>query len=385
MVGFSKGESERIECCCDADRYEQPTVSPQFSHLFNPTFTWSFSRRNNTLLTRNRSSSLLPPTASTSLDISTAFLDTLSIAQANLKRLTRIPSNLASVPLGFVGYLSYEMKEVTLPHCAAPTDADDVLCEFAFAGTMLSFEHATGNWRASGLVRINSAEPDHVESLTSTSFGVDEKEWASYSESVRRYFDSPNSGSKISSPDPIAFDSLVSDLTPVEYIAAIDSARRSIIAGDAYELCLTTQFRTTISPSLAVDPYPLYASLRQTNPAPYSAYFRLPLSSIALLSSSPERFMSIDRSGKVEMKPIKGTVRRSDDPIEDERRRLALEADEKERAENLMIVDLCRNDLLGFCEVESVDVPRLMVVESYQTVHQSVPFPLIYRDEAEFA
>ena len=81
--------------------------------------------------------------------------------------------------------------------------------------------------------------------------------------------------------------------------------------------------------------------------------------------------MRIDRTGKADMKPIKGTVRRSpQDPVEDERRKRALLADEKERAENLMIVDLIRNDMLASCPVETVEVPGLMLIESYQTVHQ---------------
>lgn len=354
----------------------QPTVSPQFSHLANPAFTWSLSRPDNILLTRTRASSSHPPSSSRPLASPTLFLDTLAAAQANLKRLTRLPTRGPSVPLGFVGYLSYEMKEVTLPHCT-PATAPSTVAEFAFASTLLSFEHATGKWMASGLVRLApwGGPADPAETATESSFGVEEAEWTAWLASVASYFDLPRAPAvKLSpSPSPLSFDSLLSDLCRSEYITAIEAARTSIIAGDAYELCLTTQFRATVPDATAADPYPLYAALRRSNPAPYSAYFRLPQSDIAILSSSPERFMRIDQTGEVEMKPIKGTVRRSSDPVEDDRRKLALEADEKERAENLMIVDLCRNDLLRFCQVDTVAVPRLMVVESYETVHQYVP------------
>lgn len=350
----------------------QPTVSPQFSHLFVPQFIWSHSRPSSTILVRTSATAsstlpLLPPQT---------FFSTLGTAQGMLKRLTSIddPSQ-PSIPIGFVGYLAYEMKEVTLPLCE-PRNADweeRTDAEFAFASTVLSYEHDTGYWLATALVRVEGGPDDSklVEAATSSRFGLDEAEYKSWLSTIHRFFASSSPASFAPSPHhPLEIELLSPDLPESSYKLAIDAARQSIIAGDAYELCLTTQFRASLPPSLAADPYPLYLTLRTANPAPYSSYFRLPLSSIALLSSSPERFMQIGKEGKVEMKPIKGTVRRSADPAEDERRRVALERDEKERAENLMIVDLCRHDLAGFCEGGSVEVPKLMVVESYQTVHQ---------------
>lgn len=260
-----------------------------------------------------------------------------------------------------------------MPLCKSPTAAKEeerTDSEFALASLVLTYSHEEGKWVATGLIKIHGDLEDGEELLVH--FGVEEEEWDAWLSKARSFLETERTTetSSTSPAGPVAITGLVPDLNREEYMAAIEHARESIIAGDAYELCTTTQFRTTIPSSLADDPYSLYLSLRAANPAPYSYYFHLPLSNLSLLSSSPERFMRIDKDRHAEMKPIKGTVRRSDDPVEDQRRKAALEADEKERAENLMIVDLSRNDLLGFCSVESVQVPRLMVVESYQTVHQ---------------
>jgi para-aminobenzoate synthetase len=150
------------------------------------------------------------------------------------------------------------------------------------------------------------------------------------------------------------------------YAGAIDAALEYINAGDTYEVCLTNRIRGRLD----VDPLALYRILRKVNPAPFAAYLRL--DDLAVLCSSPERFLRIDRERNVEAKPIKGTAPRSKDEAEDRRIAAALAASEKDRSENLMIVDLLRNDLGRVCEIGSISVPVLMGIESYATVHQMV-------------
>ena len=136
--------------------------------------------------------------------------------------------------------------------------------------------------------------------------------------------------------------------------------------GNTYEVNLT--YRESV-PSM-VAPADAYLRLREVNPAPYAAY--LQHEGVSVLSSSPERFATIDRRRWVETKPIKGTTPRGATAREDEAHREALRSDPRYRAENLMIVDLLRNDLSMVCEPGTVTVPVLMEVESYSNVHQLV-------------
>jgi para-aminobenzoate synthetase len=151
-----------------------------------------------------------------------------------------------------------------------------------------------------------------------------------------------------------------------QYLADIARCQTALAAGESYEVCLTDQISTSASP----DPFELYRVLRRVNPAPFAAYLKL--GELAVLSSSPERFLSVDRDRRVQARPIKGTSPRSDDPVLDAELRAGLTQDEKTYAEHLMIVDLLRNDLGRVCEIDSVRVPELMVVEDYATVHQLI-------------
>ena len=151
-----------------------------------------------------------------------------------------------------------------------------------------------------------------------------------------------------------------------QYLADIARCQAALAAGESYEVCLTDQISTSASP----DPFELYRVLRRVNPAPFAAYLKL--GEAAVLSSSPERFLSVDRQRRVQARPIKGTTPRSEDPTLDAELRAGLTQDEKTYAEHLMIVDLLRNDLGRVCEIDSVRVPELMVVEDYATVHQLI-------------
>jgi anthranilate/para-aminobenzoate synthase component I len=146
----------------------------------------------------------------------------------------------------------------------------------------------------------------------------------------------------------------------------VKACQAAIVEGDAYQLCLTTEASVDVSP----DPLATYLALRAASPTHHGALLRA--GDVSLLSASPEQFLTVSPDGVVETRPIKGTRPRGVDSATDEALRDELESSDKERAENLMIVDLMRNDIGRISKVGTVGVTSLLAVESYAQVHQLV-------------
>ena len=163
---------------------------------------------------------------------------------------------------------------------------------------------------------------------------------------------------------------LPADAAPEAYAAAFARVQEHLRAGNSYEVNLTYR----LSAEADLDPVATYLRLRDLNPAPYAGCLQHDVEGARawLLSSSPERYALVTADRTIETKPIKGTAPRGATDEEDEALRVGLARDPKNRAENLMIVDLLRNDIGMASEVGSVEVPVLMDVESYETVHQLV-------------
>ncbi|MEO5666163.1 MAG: anthranilate synthase component I family protein [Nocardioides sp.] len=155
-----------------------------------------------------------------------------------------------------------------------------------------------------------------------------------------------------------------------EYAAAFAAVQEQLRAGNSYEVNLTYR----LAQEAAGHPADAYLRLRDLNPAPYAGFLQHDVAGHEawLLSSSPERYALITPDRTLQTKPIKGTAPRGATAEDDDRLSRTLAGDPKNRAENLMIVDLLRNDLAMVCEVGSVEVPALMQVESYESVHQLV-------------
>jgi para-aminobenzoate synthetase component 1 len=158
---------------------------------------------------------------------------------------------------------------------------------------------------------------------------------------------------------------LSSNFTKSAYLKAIRKVQEYIREGDVYQVNLAQRFGGPFSGSTLS----LYLTLREINPAPFAAY--LDCGNFRIVSSSPERFLRL-RGNRVETRPIKGTRPRSADPAEDRRLASELAASVKDRAENLMIVDLLRNDLSKVCRKNSVRVPALFSLVEYPTVFHLV-------------
>jgi len=165
---------------------------------------------------------------------------------------------------------------------------------------------------------------------------------------------------------------------PADYAQAFAEVQEQLHAGNSYEVNLTYRLEA----ESGLDPVAAYLRLRELNPAPYAGFLQHDVGPADggarswLLSSSPERYALITRDDEgertIETKPIKGTTPRGATSAQDEELRRALATEPRFRAENLMITDLLRNDLGMVCEAGSVEVPVLLAVESYPTVHQLV-------------
>ena len=159
---------------------------------------------------------------------------------------------------------------------------------------------------------------------------------------------------------------LRSSFTRRGYLDAVTRVREYIVAGDIFQANLSQRLEAP----LREPTWPLYQRLRTLNPAPFAAY--LAFDEVHVLSASPERFLRLDDARRVEARPIKGTRPRGIHPAHDAALGRALSDSAKDRAENLMIVDLLRNDLSRVCAPGSVRVPELFALEHYSTVHHLV-------------
>lgn len=250
---------------------------------------------------------------------------------------------------GFIGYLGYELKcETALVknrHQSIYPDA-----QFLFLDRVIVFDHLE---KISYLLVI---APHNNRQL--------HEDWFNQTEAALYASQQFNSFILKSFSSTIAEFYLCKDRAT--YLRDIEACLKFIRDGDSYEICLTNKLKL----KQQINPLEYYLALRSVDAAPYAAFLKFGDMSIAC--ASIERFVKIDVRGQVETKPIKGTLPRGLTAAEDAALIHKLAHHEKFKAENLMIVDLLRNDLGKVCEIGSVHVPRLMAVESYDTVHQLV-------------
>ncbi|OWZ59874.1 para-aminobenzoate synthetase [Cryptococcus neoformans c45] len=380
----------------------QTPTRPTTSSLASPSFllTYSLTTRTVTLHRAGSTPSSLP------LSEDTTFWDWFSAGQEAITRNlhSALEPRMSGWRGGWVGWFAYEMKEESLRgYRRREREEGEEKVDACWGWTDRFLERTPeGEWVARGVVRQGADQLSGIEGCDMLRwlhkegiiFGATQDDWVNYVQSVSNILDTMGE-SPASSPLPKFHPTSSSDA----YQKQIDACREAIRQGESYELTLTTSFSST---PLSFDPFALYLHLRKFNPAYYSTYMSFPTLStsslhgssgtqgIAILSSSPERFLKIDSSRQVEMMPIKGTRARvkegqcvcqpgvgcerenpgseecrQEGRREDERRGKELVEDVKERAENLMIVDLIRSDLLSCCIPSTVTVPKLIALESY--------------------
>lgn len=260
---------------------------------------------------------------------------------------------------GLIGYFSYELgvDSLSIPLPSRPHRHPDI--NLAFIERSIAINTLTGQ------TYIQTLLPSDTHFLTMTRNLISQARDLSFTPST-----TPPPPGALPSTTPISQEPLKPTIhlpSATTYKSLVRHAQSFLSTGDSYELCLTARTRILL-PSPSPSPWALYTSLRHRNPAPYASFLRL--QGTTLLSSSPERFLSFSRHGRVQLRPIKGTVRKT--PTTTFAQASAILSTPKERAENLMILDLIRHDLHRILGPGQVDVEQCMSVEEYKTVYQLV-------------
>lgn len=246
---------------------------------------------------------------------------------------------------GWVGYLGYEAKQATAPGHQNQWEADSPDAYWIQPQAFIRYDH-----RNRSTILFSYHDPSLLETLEAALvFGpIAESGPTERGEAAGQW-----------------------RLSAAEYEHRVTRIQELLHSGSAAGVCLTDTFSMDAH---GIDGLELYRRLRVNNPAPYAGYLRFNTfgDSLEVLSASPEKYLSIDTTGMVESKPIKGTVARSADPERDADVAASMAADAKIQSENLMITDLLRDDLASVTVPTTVHVPKLMAVESFATVHQLV-------------
>ncbi|WP_329791337.1 aminodeoxychorismate synthase component I [Lentzea sp. DG1S-22] len=257
--------------------------------------------------------------------------------------------------LGYVGYLGYELKAESGAH--AVNQAEEPDAAMVFADRLIAVDHVAGETYLLAL-SLDGVDADALAWLSVMGDQVAATTRAGENAARTTQWSDMNS--------PAARKIAVLRHDHDAYLKRINECFHEIDHGESYEICLTNE----VSMDVRIDPLTTYTHLRGISPVPYGAFLDFP--GVSVMSASPERFLSIGVDRVAEAKPIKGTRPRGATPEEDEALKADLFSNEKDQAENLMIVDLIRNDLNVVSEIGSVHVPKLFDVETYAPVHQLV-------------
>lgn len=278
--------------------------------------------------------------------------------QVEQQRSAEVRAAVGPFALGWVGWLGYELHQQTM-NTATARQSRYPDAGLLFADRVFAFDHES---RTVSLLAL-SGNKDSGNNDSGDQINIEEvSEWTVNARAVLDACSEDHATPQRHGPAP----SVEWTCSDTDYLRKIAACQRSISEGDAYQLCLTMQAQVNATP----DPVDSYLALRQLSPTHHGGFVRI--GDVALLSASPEQFLTITAHGEIESKPIKGTRARGATMAKDEALLNELVHSEKERAENLMIVDLMRNDIGRVSETGSVTVPELLAVESYAQVHQLV-------------